>query len=808
MFVRIETGPKAEFSDPEAQLLWSQLKDVRVLSPGELNSESQAPIAERLRWLRKMKVFWVHLSAPRDRVVQAVQLVFKNRVTDWVFTGDLLPSAAGVSGTLFDLMQEAPHRPGVFHGIEKRTRLQMHDEDGGVLLDALQTILGRRSTEDRVVSGELLLVEGAKLTPQDLEWLAKYWFAHESQESWSILSEEELKKNSRFQGEQVAKYLSNPAERMPSRLLQFRQSSKSTGPEIDWTKIQVAVKAPLECSGTATVDEGEEFNLSSEIRFHAEDIQVRTQAQVESQLVRQQLWHEALQCEPRLQTVLSVLPDAHRLWRGELHGSHPLRVQSEFHWALKRIAETTDTPVVHMKSLESADENEPSYFWSSTVAVGRGTKSSSREVGRDQGMSGLFWISHSDLISAKLVQFALEQCLQGQAIQFSIPASGLPLLEVLKRAKPEMGYGFDLVVDGVETWFQKHFLSPLPLGQIWGVKDSKREWVIEELRTRGITFVHFGTTSMNGDVRILEKGEVKIKSTIKDFFNVKLIESTKDLLDEPLYLDHERKQPKILKNRFSTEELVLKPEGRHVSIASPVVIRPSLSSWSGVMVLSDLQSVEFDDSGMEYLFRKCTAVGGVIHSIQTSMVNGLKRWKKILDRAEEKFSIQHNQKETVVFPAVQSHWLALQLICKVNDIRSIRSEDFKHPQDRIYWLPGAFDDSASKPVNRWLACMEGRYQNSLHNAVAIERSEGRQGVINTLIYALTKRKLGAELKVQHHFPGGYFVSMSENERFAVEEEWRMMGIEFEFVGRTTSSPFLVIRDENDRAETVAIEDLP
>src|SRR4051812_4093138 len=119
MFVRIETGQKAEFSDPEANQLISLLKEVRT-------DQSFGAIAERLRWLRKLKVFWVHLNAPRDRVVHAIQTLFKNRVTDWVFTGDLLPSAAGSTGTLFDIMQEAPHRPGVFHGIEKRTRLQSH----------------------------------------------------------------------------------------------------------------------------------------------------------------------------------------------------------------------------------------------------------------------------------------------------------------------------------------------------------------------------------------------------------------------------------------------------------------------------------------------------------------------------------------------------------------------------------------------------------------------------------------------------------------------------------------------------------
>ena len=81
------------------------------------------------------------------------------------------------------------------------------------------------------------------------------------------------------------------------------------------------------------------------------------------------------------------------------------------------------------------------------------------------------------------------------------------------------------------------------------------------------------------------------------------------------------------------------------------------------------------------------------------------------------------------------------------------------------------------------------------------------GVINTLTFALVKRKLGAELRLQHYFPGGFFVSVGENERYAVEEEWAIMGIESEWVGKVTSTPHLVIRDEEDRVYTIPIEDL-
>jgi len=212
---------------------------------------------------------------------------------------------------------------------------------------------------------------------------------------------------------------------------------------------------------------------------------------------------------------------------------------------------------------------------------------------------------------------------------------------------------------------------------------------------------------------------------------------------------------------------------------------------------------------MEYLLRKCTALGGQIQSMQISMMNGLKSWYKVINEVKNDFGIQLTQLELITKPQNGAHWLALQLVARMNDIRNIRSEDFKQPNDRIYWLPGGFEH----PATRWLAGMEGRYQNSLHSAIAIEPAnyhvddQGKDGVINTLTYALLKRKLGAELRLQHYFPGGFFVSVGENERYAVEEEWASMGIECEWVGKVAATPHLVIRDEDDKVHTISIEDL-
>jgi hypothetical protein len=797
MFVRVETGFKAEFSDPEAKKLHQKIADIHP------------SLAEKIRWVRKLKVYWIELSAPRDKVVQAIQFAFKNPVTQWLFTGDLLPSAAGSTGTLFDLMQESPYRPGVFHGVEKRKRLQVHDEEALVVLDTLQTILGRKSSQDRVVSGELLLLEGVRLSQSDLEWLARNWFSHEKLESWSLLSEEELKRNSRFQSEQVAKYLMNAQTQSRSRLLQFRQASSSVSEEMGWTDIAEKMKLPLKTTEKCVSVQEEEWSVFPEIRFASDCLQNDTQTELEFNLVKQQHEACALGFSSKLQTVLGVLPEKNRLWLGNEHGSHPVRIREEFETSLKLVAETTATPIVQMKFYEDPHENEPSYFWSSSVAVGNGSQTKSAENRAQGSIVDLFYIGHHEqpayrnLVLSENIKSALNQCQQGDAIDFSIASTGKSLLEVLKRSDRHLQYGFDLVLDGYTPWFKRFLETNLPISQIWGVRDEKKAWVIEELEARNIPYIHFGSTSLTGDVRILDEGQVRASVTIKDFFQPIQFNPKDQLLDEPLFVQEKRVQPAKFKNRYSIEELVLKPETYHVSVATPVVIRPNLNSWTGIMVLSDLCGQEFSPSYMEYLLRKCTALGGQIHSTQVSMLNGLKSWLRTLESFKSDFGIQLTQFEVKTDPEIQSHWIALQLVSKVNDCRTVRSEDFKYVHDRIYWLPGSFDH----PATRWLAGVEGRYQNGLHSAVAIESTEGRQGVINTLTFALLKRKLGAEVRIQHHFAGGFFVSVSENERFAVEEEWRAVGIEFEFVGRITSSPFLVIRDEKDQTQTISIEDL-
>ena len=711
-------------------------------------------------------------------------------------------------------MQASPNRPGVFHGIEKRKRIHIHDEDAKVLLDTFKTVLGDDGTVKTIITGELLLIEGAKLTQSDLEWIAKHWFAEEKSESWSLISEDELKRNARFQSDQVSKYLGSAPVEARSRLLQFRQMGQTPDSELNWNRIEELFRLTVPVFEKHATQTEEEWVLQPEIRFASDSLLNDTLLETEFHLALQQLEGFAEGYPSCLQTVLGVLPNPKRIWFGENYGHHPIRVRDEFENAMKVVSETTATPIVQMKLFEDSHESEPSYFWSSTLGIAH----KKNEIVQPPSENvDLIWIgdvlrpAYQNLTFVQDLKSALQYSRDAKALSFVLSCSGKTLLEVLKRSA-QLSYGFDLVIDQHPSWFQKALETPLALSQIWGVREDQKGWLYQELKLRGIPFFQLGANNLSGDVKVIQNGTTKLRLTISDFFKTSLADPAEVLLDQPIYTAHQkterRIQPVKFKNRYSVEELLLKPETYHASIASPVVLRPDPNLWTGVMVLSDLCGEGFSTEHMEYLLRKCTALGGQIQSMQISMMNGLKSWYKVIQEVKNEFGIQLTQLELLTKAQNGAHWLALQLVARMNDIRNIRSEDFKQANDRIYWLPGGFDH----PATRWLAGMEGRYQNSLHSAIAIEPTDhsvefGKEGVINTLTFALLKRKLGAELRLQHYFPGGFFVSIGENERYAVEEEWASMGIECEWVGKVTSTPHLVIRDEDEKVHTISIEDL-
>ena len=799
MFVRVETGLKAGFSDPVAKKLHRKIFEIHP------------SCAEKVRWMRKLNIVWMEFDAPRDKVVHAIQFAFKNPVIDWVFTGDLLPSAAGLSGTLYDLMQDSPHRPGIFHGIEKRKRLLAHDEEGRVILDSIQTILGRKNVQDRVVTGELLMIEGAKLVQSDLEWIARNWFTHENDESWSLLSEDELKHNARFQSEQVGKYLASPQSTGRSRLLQFRASGRRSVIGIDWPQIEERFK---EASSSIEVQvpmvQSDEWNFIPDIRFSSHGLNTNTQTITEFELLRNQLQQFSRNGSTRLQTTLAVLPEKNLLWRSESAISHPLRIRDDFEKALSRVAETTDTAIALTKIFEETQEGEPSCFWSSTLSVE--TLEVEPKVSEPGEIVDLFFLGYldsqftRDLIFFETLKAAHILAKKGEAIAFSIPTGGKNMIECFKQSIKFFQYGFEIVADGIQEFLKLFLESPLPLGMIWGVHLEQRDWLIRELKDRNLPFLHFGSTSLTHEARILEGGEPKVSVPMSEFFKMgeSLQPSSEHLLFEPLYTDERKSLATKFKNCFSVEGLILKPEEYRLSASAPLVLRPILQNWSGLMVLTDLCGQEFNFQYLEYLLRKCTAMGGQIHSIQVSFVNGLKSWWEHLSKVERDYGIPFTCTETKVLSEINAHWIAIQVISKVADVRSVRTEDFKFVNDRIYWVSGNFEEAGT----RWLSSLEGRNQSGLRGAVAIEPSRGsRDGMIETLTYALLKRRLGAEVKIQSHYLSGFFASVSENERFGVEEEWRASGVEFEFIGRVTASPYLVIRNEKDQIQTLSIEDI-
>jgi hypothetical protein len=816
MFLRVETSLKSDFVDPIAQQWLTKIGKVH------------GSLAEKIRWARRLPVYWIELDAPRDRVVQAVQAAFRDPVLNWLFTGDLLPSAAGPSGTLQDLMQAAPSRPGVFHGIEKRKRLNVYDEQSQVALDLLQSIMGYRSPKDKLITGELLILEGPKIIQSDLEWIARYLYTDEQFESWSFISEDELKRNSRFQAEQVQKYLVPNQPEVAAKWLQFRKSSSNpVVSKINWSdlekqflteskKFQSLQKAGSDDRGqTNTSLIQEEWVLHPKIQLGSLALNRNTFAEAENSLLKSQLEVNAELATPRLQTTLSVLPKKNRLWMGtSMVGTdaefHPERIISEYHSALKNISESTSTPLVQMKSFEDDLENNPSFFWVSTVATSSVPDATLVENKNStiQKQFELIWVGQEEPLifnSALFVEKLKDarfQAEQARALEWVMSGSGKTLPEALKSFPHFAQSGLDLVLDGATAWFSQVLLQPMSLGQWWWVPSVHLEWVKSLLSFRALPFRHLGTVSNSGYLRIIEQGTVRFEVHVNEFFynrpdsvsNHGSWVSEKKLMSEPCFLQDPLKTSAQGFRRYSAEELLIK--------SNPFVLKPKSSSWLGVMVLVDLFDVGMKTEDLEWMLRRCTAVGGCVTSIQVSMVNGLKYWSKSIRSLCDDFGIRLNQYELREEPSLRGHWCAIQLIANVTDIRNVRSEDAKAQHDRIYWLDGAFD----QPAFRWLAGMEGRYQTGLSSSMAVDP----RGIKESLVNMLVQRRFGADVTLLEtdlqFYATGYLVTLSESERFAVEEEWRTLELKHEFLGKTATTPYLILKNGNAPVVTISIED--
>lgn len=195
MFARIEVGMRPEFADPAALAF---LRRLELAHP---------EVRAKIRWARLLDIFWLDVPLPREEVISASNEIFWDPVLQWLFTGNLIPSAAGKHGGLMDLMEAAPHRPGKFWALERRFRPGVTDNVGRTTREAFEIVLNRKIPDGRTSSGALLMLEGPELSEDILATIARGVFCNELIETWTLYQEDELRKNDRFHQERVKRDL-------------------------------------------------------------------------------------------------------------------------------------------------------------------------------------------------------------------------------------------------------------------------------------------------------------------------------------------------------------------------------------------------------------------------------------------------------------------------------------------------------------------------------------------------------------------------------------------------------------------------
>ncbi len=191
MFARIEIAVRPDLIDSTAQGL---LRSIELIYP-QLRSQ--------IRWARYLDIYWLDLPVSREELIPALSEICWDRVLQWVFTGNLMPAAAGKTGGLQDLMEVAPYRPGRFYGIERRFRSGVTDCKSKSLIEALEIVLGKKLTQARASSGGLLVMEGPSLDEDALARIARDILCNETLETWTLVPEDGLKKNERFHQERI-----------------------------------------------------------------------------------------------------------------------------------------------------------------------------------------------------------------------------------------------------------------------------------------------------------------------------------------------------------------------------------------------------------------------------------------------------------------------------------------------------------------------------------------------------------------------------------------------------------------------------
>ena len=191
MFARVEVTLKPDLPDHTTTPL---LRRIETADP---------ELRRAIRWARKLDVYWLDLPMSREELILALNEVVWDPVLNWLFTGNLIPSAAGSRGGLEDLLETSPNRPGQFHAIEKRLRPGVNDYRARTLLEDFEVTLRRKLPDARISSGALLILEGTALGEERLSTIAREYFANEVQESWTVVPAREFSNSERFFAERV-----------------------------------------------------------------------------------------------------------------------------------------------------------------------------------------------------------------------------------------------------------------------------------------------------------------------------------------------------------------------------------------------------------------------------------------------------------------------------------------------------------------------------------------------------------------------------------------------------------------------------
>ncbi len=191
MFARIEVGVRPDFSDPSGQGFLRRLELAHPL------------LRKKTRWARALDVYWIDVPVGREELISLLYEVFWDPALQWMFTGNLIPSATGKHGTLLDLMEHAPNRPGMFWAIERKFRPGVTDHCSRTVHEAFEIVSHRKLPEFRCATGGLLLLEGPELDEDSLAVIARDLFCNDLVETWTLLNEGDLKRNDRFHQERV-----------------------------------------------------------------------------------------------------------------------------------------------------------------------------------------------------------------------------------------------------------------------------------------------------------------------------------------------------------------------------------------------------------------------------------------------------------------------------------------------------------------------------------------------------------------------------------------------------------------------------